>query len=268
MTKNHDPYDAAKDVAAQFAKLGEVEVVWLGGSQATGRANAHSDIDLYIYSQDALSVEARASITKPRAREAQLDNPFWEVEDFWLERESGTKVEAMYRKLDWEIDYLEDLFRNNRAQMGFSTSRWHAIRTAKILFDREGRAASLQRSADVPYPDALAHAIIKTNFALLRGSLAAHPKQIAAATARDDLVFVHSRIDALLDSYFDVVFALNRALHSGAKRQLTYAEELRLKPERMREDVTALLTYRDPQQVVGNVEVLIDRLEALLVAHS
>ena len=204
--KNRTPYDIARDIAAQFAKLSEVEVVWLGGSQATGRANAYSDIDLYIYSQGELPVQARASVIEPRASRAQLDNPFWEVEDFWLEKESGIKVEAMYRQLDWEIAYLEDLLDNFRAQMGFSTSRWHAIRNAKILFDRRGRAASLQRSADVPYPDALADAIIQTNIALLRGSLAAHPEQIAAAVARDDLVFVHSRIDALLNSYFDIIF--------------------------------------------------------------
>lgn len=148
--------------------------------------------------------------------------------------------------------------------MGFSTSLWHNMVTSKILFDRRGGAASLQKSANVPYLDALAKAIIEKNFALLRGSMAEHPKQIASAIARDDLVFVQSRINALLDCYFDILFALNRELHPGSKRQLAYAEKLSLKPENMKEDLTALLCHCDPQHVVSKVEDVVNRLEGLL----
>lgn len=266
--EDDDPHNVARAIATQFAAIDRVEAVMLGGSLATGRADADSDIDLYIYSEGEIPVEARAAIINPRAREMQLDNAFWEAEDYWREEESGVKVETIYRNPDWETAYLKDLFANNRAHMGFSTSRWHSIVTFKILFDRSGWAASLKSSADMPYPDGLAKAIIEKNFALLRGSMADHPTGIASAVKRDDLVFVHSRINALLDCYFDILFALNRELHPGAKRQLAYAERLRLKPEKMKEDLTKLLTHCDPKQVVGKVEKIVDRLEDLLAKQG
>lgn len=44
-----DPQKIARAITAEFAKLDMVEAITLGGSLATGRANAGSDIDLYIY---------------------------------------------------------------------------------------------------------------------------------------------------------------------------------------------------------------------------
>jgi hypothetical protein len=42
--KETDPQKIARDIAAQFAKLDRVEAVTLGGSLATGRASAGSDM--------------------------------------------------------------------------------------------------------------------------------------------------------------------------------------------------------------------------------
>lgn len=95
------------------------------------------------------------------------------------------------------------MFENNRAHMGYSTSLWHNVITSRVLFDRNGWYAKLQDVANRPYPDALANAIIRKNFALLRGSLAEHPKQLALALERNDLVFANNRINVILDSYFD-----------------------------------------------------------------
>jgi len=193
----------------------------------------------------------------------ELDNPYWETEDYWLENESGVKVEAIYRG-DWLFENLQDMFANNRAHMGYSTSLWHNVVTSKVLFDRNDWYAKLQNLATRPYPDALADAIIKKNFALLRGSLAAHPKQLELALKRGDLVFVNNRVNVILDSYFDVLFALNKELHPGAKRQLAYAENLPLKPQNMKQNVEAILLSSNDEQIVEKVGELIDGLETLL----
>lgn len=263
-----DPRIVAQAIAAQFSELAEVEAVALGGSCGTGRADANSDIDLYIFCRSVIPVEARARIIAPRASRMELDNEFWgETEDYWLEKESQTKVETVYRG-EWVVEKLSDMFANNRARLGFSTTIWHSVKTARVLYDRDGWFASLRKIADVPYPDALADAIIRKNFVVLHGSLAALPTQLAQAVNRNDVVSTHHFINVILDSYFDILFALNRMPHPGNKRMLTYAEDLEHQLEGMLDDVTDLVDCGEPAQAVGKVDRLIDCLAVLLSERS
>jgi len=210
---------------------------------------------------------ARARIIAPRASRMELDNRFYETEDYWIEKDSQRKVEAIYRG-EWVAENLSEMFANNRAQLGNSTSIWHSVKTSDVLYDRNGWFASLRKTADVPYPDALAEAIIRKNFAILRSSLAAHPAQVVEAVDRNDVVTINHLIHVIFNSYFDILFALNRELHPGGKRLLAYAEELEHQTERMREDVTGLVNHGDPAQVVSKVDRLIDRLAALLAEQN
>ena len=263
---NPDSQTIAQSVADQFAALEGVDTVALGGSCGAGVADDRSDIDLHIYCRVPLSVEARASIIGPRASRKELDSDFWgETEDYWLERESGVKVEVAYRGR-WVADTLADMFAYNRARLGASTTLWHSVRTSRVLYDREGWFASLKEKADVPYPDALSEAIICKNFAVLRGSLANLPEQLAQAVGRGDVVAAHHFVSVILDSYFDVLFALNKVPHPGSKRMLTYAGSLRHQPEGMSEDVTRLVTC-NLSEVVLLVDLLVNRLSPLVDAH-
>jgi predicted nucleotidyltransferase len=257
-------YRLAQEIATEFSTLAPVESVWLGGSHASGQANATSDIDLYIYTYEELPAEVRASIIEPRASVAEVGYNFWEVEDYWRERKSGTKVEAMYRRPEWETQHLEDLFANNRARMGFSTAGWTGIVKAHVLFDRYGWAREVKALADRPYPEELTRAIIHLNLGVLRGTLVTHPEALTSALARDDFVFGHSRINEILNCYFDILFALNRTLHPGAKRQLADAQTLPLKPEGIADDVTDLLQNSRLGEMPEKVEALIGKLETLL----
>lgn len=71
-----DPHIIAQAIAAQFSKLAEVQAVAFGGSRGTGRADANSDIDLYIFCRSVIPVETRARIIEPRASRMELDNEF------------------------------------------------------------------------------------------------------------------------------------------------------------------------------------------------
>ena len=253
----------ARAIATDFAKLEMVEAITLGGSLATGRANAGSDIDLYIYYSEPIPLELRMNIIESRSSQMEFDAPYWGSEDYWIEKESGILVEAAYES-KWPEDYLKDLFENNRAHMGFTTSVWHSLLKSKTLFDRNGWFASVQNLANISYPESLAKAIIRKNFALLRGSLIEHPKQLALAIERNDVIHVHHRIDMILACYFDVVFALNRKLHPGDKRMLEVTAAFEHKPQGMLEDVTGLLQEKDFTKLKTRVDQLIDRLEILL----
>lgn len=257
-------YNLAKEIASEFSALASVEGVWLGGSHASGQATALSDIDLYIYSTAELPLGDRAGLIHPRASVAEVGYNFWETEDYWREQKSGSKIEAMYRRPEWEIDYLEDLFANRRARMGFSTTGWHSIVQAQVLFDRHGWTREVKALADRPYPDDLASAIIQLNFSVLRGTLVTHTEALTSALTRGDLIFAHSRLNEILNCYFDVLFALNRTLHPGAKRQLVNAQTLALQPDGMVDDITDLLRDRYLSELPEKLEKLIDRLEILL----
>jgi hypothetical protein len=91
--------------------------------------------------------------------------------------------------------------------------------------------------------------------------------QIEYAVRRDDIVSVNHRVAALLASYFDIVFALNRALHPGEKRLLAFARrECALLPIEMDADVAAVLTAAGSASdtIVVHLARLLDRLDALL----
>jgi predicted nucleotidyltransferase len=263
---NQEVIHLAQDITANFAKLPEVQAILLGGSHATGKADAASDLDLYIYTAKEIAVETRAAIIKPRASYAELDNRFWETEDNWLEH-NGTKVEILYRG-EWVVDHLKNLLENYQVQMGYSTSIWHNVLTSIILFDRNDWFAKVRECARVPYPNKLAEAIIAKNFPLLKGSVISLPEQVYKALKRHDLVFAHDQLKGILDSYFDVLFALNREFHSGGKRLLDYAEKLEHQPKNMSRDIREVLLERSPDKLHDTTERLVDNLEELLKARG
>jgi len=62
---------------------------------------------------------------------------------------------------------------------------------------------------------------------LLRGSIFSRTKQIEVSVRWGDPVAVQLELTKLLANYFDVLFALNRALHPGEKRQLLVMSTLK-----------------------------------------
>lgn len=263
MNPNQAALTLAQTIAVEFSKLSEVQAVLLGGSHATGKADETSDIDLYVYANKEIPVETRAAIITPRASYLELDNRFWETEDYWLEKTDGRKVEIIYRGGYLE-DSLKNLLENYQAQLGYTTSLWHSVLHSVILFERDHYFSDLQQRVRVPYPNELVKAIIDKNFPLLKGSLAVHSKELYKAAIRNDVVGVHRRIEVLLNSYFDILFALNRELHPGEKRLLAYAEKLERQPENMSADIREVLSERDPEKLKTAVERLVDRLEDLM----
>src|SRR5262245_13425933 len=87
------------ELAASFAKREGVEALVLAGSAVTGFADEESDYDLYAYTREAVPVEFRAKLLKPRAARLELHNTFWEWSDEWVEPD-GICFDLMYRSCD------------------------------------------------------------------------------------------------------------------------------------------------------------------------
>jgi hypothetical protein len=257
----------AADIAAQYGTLSQVEAVALGGSWASGTAEPGSDIDLYVYTVAEIPVEVRAELVQARATYAEVDNQFWEPGDEWIEAETGIHVDVMFRSTAWIENQLDRVLRRYEASIGYSTCLWHNVAFSKALYDRNGWFATLQHTAQQPYPEALRRAIIAKNYPILRQTASSYQYQLKHAVAREDWVSVNHRVAALLASYFDILFAVNRKLHPGEKRLVKMAQaQCERLPIGMGRQVRALVrtVCQDPCPVIDKADALLDSLDDLL----
>lgn len=256
----------AKDIAQAFGEIPEVAAVSIAGSIANDAADEHSDIDLYVYSETTVTVDKRAAIAQKRSDSIELDNNFWELGDAWIEKESGQLVEITYRSTKWIEEQLDRVLKKHEASLGYTTSLWHSIRTSKKLFDRNGWYTQLQQYASREYPAELRNAIIQKNYTVLRRLSSSYLHQIELAILRNDPVSINHRVTALLASYFDIIFAINRLPHPGEKRQIVMGEKYcSIVPKNMKKHVLKVL-QQNPQTLVHDINMLIDELD--IVMHS
>ncbi len=261
----------AQHIANAYAALSHVEAVVLAGSQTTGIADSGSDLDLYIYTHTALSLADRRMVARAFADRLELDNQFWEPGDEWIDRTTGICFDVMFRHLAWIEDQLDRVLVRRAGSVGYSTCFWHNTRTALALFDRNGWFAALQQRASQPYPPELRQAIIAKNHPILRRNLSSYRHQLERAIAHNDLVSINHRISALLASYFDILFALNRVLHPGEKRLVSFAVTACAHvPPGMAEQIHALIQAGavGDSMVIEAVDTLIEALDQLLLAEG
>ncbi len=261
----------AQAIAAAFAATPEVMAVALAGSRTVGTIDPTSDYDLYIYADVEIPVTVRREIGARFADLLEIDNRYWEPGDEWRNSADGLHVDIMYRSRQWIEEQLERILVRHEASVGFSTCFWYNVRTSASLFDRAGWFAALQARAAAPYPEPLRRAIVLKNRPILRDTHSSYVYQLTSALARRDWVSVNHRVAALLASYFDILFAVNRLPHPGEKRLLAFAtQHCALLPAGMVGRVEALLTAAggDGGAVLSAVHTLLDGLDALLTAEG
>lgn len=261
----------ARATAERFGALpGVVAVVW-AGSQTTRMVDASSDIDLYVYAEREIPPAERAALLGDTARALELDNRFWEPGDEWLDAASGIHLDVMYRSPQWIREQIERVLVRHEASVGYSTCFWANVLASEALVDPQDWFAELRAWADQPYPEPLVPAIIAKNHPILRDTHSSYRYQLASAAARGDSVSLNHRAAALLASYFDILFAVNRLPHPGEKRLLTWAtRHCPLRPPEMAAQVAALLAAAAPGgvDVLAAVDALLDDLDALLRAEG
>jgi predicted nucleotidyltransferase len=265
----------AEDVATRLSRLPGVIAIALAGSTGVGVADERSDVDLEVYAKATIPLEQRAAIAAELADPAapiEIGNDFWESGDEWTERGSGIALDILYRTPQWIEDQLDRVLVRHQASLGYTTCFWHGVSISHALYDPTGWYAYLQDHARIPYPEPLRRAILAKNYPVLRQIRSSYAHQIASAVARHDTVSINHRVAALLASYFDILFALNRVLHPGEKRLVEYAERTcAQRPEQMVNDVEALiqaLGAADQAAVSRQVTTLLNRLDTLLQAEG
>ncbi len=256
-----------RTITEQFSKLETISAIALGGSQTGQTTDQHSDLDLYVYSDQPVPLEFRKKIVeKLGAREANLGLTFWDEGDEWIHEESGIEVDLIYWNKKWIEGKLTDLLDKFGASIGYSTSFWHTIKNSHILFDRSGWFLKLQSRYDIAYPLELKKAIISKNYPILRDIIPSYYNQIKKASSRNDHVSINHRVAALLASYFDILFALNEIPNPGEKKITNFVLGNCSKiPKTMKKNVEEILISNSNfKNLIFNLDMLIDNLDNLL----
>lgn len=208
----------------EYTLLPEVEAIALGGSRAGTHYDEKSDYDLYIYCTQPPEADIRRQILERYCQYMEIGNSFWELEDDCTLK-NGTDIDILYRNMTDFAQEIHSVVVKHTAHNGYTTCLWHNLLNCRILYDKGGKFAALQRQYHIPYPDELKANIIGQNLRLLRKNLPSYDSQIQKAIARKDFVSVNHRTAAFLESYFDIIFALNKLTHPGEKRMVSYAIE-------------------------------------------
>jgi hypothetical protein len=265
-TVNHN--ELTRSLTSLFCDLAQVEAIALGGSQTAGATDPDSDLDLYVYTTSEIPVDARTAIVDQLgATCADLDLRFWDLGDEWYDASTGIEVDVIYWDTTWIASQIDRVLVDHQASLGYSTCFWYTVLHSRILFDRRGWLRALKDRCSAPYPESLRTAIIAKNRPVLRDTIPSYLHQIEKALRREDLVSLNHRVAALLASYFDLLFALNRLPHPGEKRLLEQASQsCTLLPDDMAEQVEAVLraAASGERQLVARIHDLVDGLELLM----
>lgn len=254
--------------AHAYAALDGIVGVAAGGSLATGREDASSDVDLYVICDDgAPPVAARLAVVEALggARRLDLDQRYWGTADLFT-HPGGVDLDVMFWDAAWVEDRLAAVLERHEPAVGYTTAHWHTVRHWLPVADPDGWVARARERASVGYPEELRRAVVAHGWPLLRGTITSLPAQVATAARRSDLVALNHRVAELLSVVHDVVLAANRVTHPGEKRLGTLVPELCASlPEGFAARTTAVLTAAaDPGRVVGAVTALVDAIESWL----
>ncbi len=212
------------ELFSALSQLPEVEAIALGGSRAGANYDEKSDYDVYLYITAPIASSIRRDLLKNYCSYMEIGNHFWEYEDNCTLK-NGVDIDILYRDLDEFTAGVADVVEHYQAHNGYTTCMWHNLLTCKVIYDRDGRLTAAKQRFDVPYPEALRSNIISQNWRLLRSSMPAYEAQILKANKRGDLISVNHRVSAFLESYFDLIFALNRKTHPGEKRLMALCRQ-------------------------------------------
>ncbi len=250
----------------EFAGLSQVEAIALGGSRAGNNYDAKSDYDVYVYCTEMIPDAVRLDILNRYCSVIELGNHFWELEDNCTLKD-GIDIDILYRSLDDFTAGVAQVVEQYEPHNGYTTCMWHNLMNCRIIYDRDKRLEAAVERFDVPYPDQLKKNIIDWNMRLLRKSLPAYELQLLKAAGRGDIVSVNHRMAAFLESYFDIIYAMNGQTHPGEKRMVFYClEKCAVLPDNFENNIKQLLGHMfDGKEVLkDNLNTLIASLEQCL----
>lgn len=254
----------------ELSALPQIEAIALGGSRAGDEFDEKSDYDVYLYCTAPVAVEARRKILEKYCSYMEIGNHFWEYEDNCV-LSNGIDIDILYRNLDAFTETVAAVAERYQSSNGYTTCMWHNLVTCKIICDKNGRLEAAKQRFSIPYPAQLKENIIDRNFKLLSDAMPAYKVQISKAVKRADKVSICHRTAAFMESYFDIIFALNELTHPGEKRLVELCKKhCTLLPRNFEENIDRLYShmFAATEKVDSDIEKIIFELKNILGGAS
>ena len=109
--------------------------------------------------------------------------------------------------------------------------------------------------------------ILNSGWRLLSSSMPAYQAQILKASRRADYVSINHRTTAFLETYFDMLFALNRVTHPGEKRLMALCRQnCPLLPADFEENLNSLFSHMfvDTELLSSDLSRILGELSKIL----
>lgn len=232
----------------------------LAGAHAKGTADAASDIDFYLFAQEAKPYEERKRLICSAAdagTEPWLDlsfdaTPWGGTMDFMYR---GTPIETTARTISMMDRVVTDCL-NGKFEIIPATWTSNGYYTfiylcelsfIKPVWDPDGILAAYQQKAAV-YPAPLRRSIIKTFMG--RANTWIDNFHYESAVRRADILFTAPIVLHTVMDMIQVIFALNRVYFTGDKKLEAALSKMECCPAALRSNLAFLLsTPRDPEQL-------------------
>jgi predicted nucleotidyltransferase len=252
-------------IVEKMKEFEEVEAIVLGGSRATEVFDEHSDYDFYVYLKKPLDEQKRREVLEPYVKYMEFSNSFWELEDDGV-LVNGTEIELIYRTIETFDKILENVFIKGNVSIGYTTCFVDNLLHSKIIFDKDNRFKKLQDKYRLILNDWDFSSIIYHNFPIMMDHMPSLYYQVEKAIKRNDIYAINHRSTAFFESYFDILFAINKTLHPGEKRIMEIASSLAKTPLNMIEDITKYfeLLHHDNEAALIQLERIALRLHELV----
>ena len=268
------PIELAQTIAGRLSQLKGVAAVAIGGSQARGTADEHSDLDLgiYYYPENPFALGELAEIARDLDDRHLPDlvtrlgewGP-WINGGGWLVI-GGLHVDFLYRDLDKLADVLTRCAAGRVAcdyQIGHLAGFHNHIYMGEAhycrpLFDRFGMLKTL-KALTAEYPPAMRDELIRKYLFEASFSL-----QIADKPAtRGDAYYVSGCLFRAVGCVVQVLYALNRRYFVNEKGSIAEADSMPLKPANFATRVAAIFSAAHPDELTARVAACSDLVQAV-----
>lgn len=253
-------------IVQYFSNLTYVDAIVLSGSK-TGLINDEmSDFDIYVYTNNKIPLKIRKKLVMECAEEYELSNDYFEYGDEWITKETKTNFDIMYRNISFAKEEINNVWKKHKAKVGYTTALLYNIKNSKILYEKNLEFTKLKKILNSQYPKKLKENIIKKNYPLLKNKMSAsYYEQIEKAIKRKDIVNVNNRISAILSSYFDILFAVNKCLHPGEKKLLKYASRIcDIIPNNFEKNIENVILNAGNKNILKYLDILLNELDIIL----
>lgn len=241
-----------EEILREFKNLKQVKAIAIGGSVSAETSDSISDIDVYIFIDNNISIADREFIIKKYSSKYEVGGEYFGSGDEFFVDKLNQQLDVMYWNINWFENIVDNVWFKHYPSNGYTTAFLYTLKNFEIKFDKDNWLLNLKNSINTTYPQDLKQNIIKRNIMLIKDKpFASYYEQIEKAIQRNDIISINHRISAFLASYFDVIFAINELLHPGEKRLIWYAKEnCKILPKDFEENINKLLVQPNKNTLI------------------